>query len=330
MCLGDLNSGSPGWSCGKPGSSDGLAVCSARNLVHVSLFWLIPRPWRAPSRPDVTSPTISAVLAGGIAGKGQRIFWLQVSSAVRQVLYLNYVLKSLNQSFNSHKCPVAPDFNFCIIASCRSAAATAKMGDEQKPTPENMTMMQGFEWYVPADQKHWVRLEKHIPQLKQWGIDNIWVPPGCKGSSKDGNGYDIYDLYDLGEFDQKGTIPTKWGSKEELVRMANTAKDNGVGIYWDAVLNHKFAADRKEKCDAKEVDQEDRNKDISDTYQIEAWVGYTFPGRRDKYSKMRYHWYHFSGVDFNAKNDKNAIYKIMGDKVKGWADDGDVDGEKGN
>jgi alpha-amylase len=204
------------------------------------------------------------------------------------------------------------------------------MGDEQKPTPENMTMMQGFEWYVPADQKHWARLETAIPQLKQWGIDNIWIPPGCKGSSKNGNGYDIYDLYDLGEFDQKGTVSTKWGSKEELVKMANTARDNGVGIYWDAVLNHKFAADKIEVCDAKEVDPEDRNKDISDTYEIEAWVGYTFPGRRGKYSKMKYHWYHFSGVDFNAKNGKKAIYKIMGDKVKGWADDGDVDSEKGN
>jgi hypothetical protein len=27
-----------------------------------------------------------------------------------------------------------------------------------------------------------------------------------------GNGYDIYDLYDLGEFDQKGAVPTKWGT----------------------------------------------------------------------------------------------------------------------
>lgn len=58
------------------------------------------------------------------------------------------------------------------------------MCDEQKPmsdeetTPENMTMMQGFEWYVPADQQHWKRLEKHVPQLKAWGIDNIWIPPG--------------------------------------------------------------------------------------------------------------------------------------------------------
>lgn len=48
---------------------------------------------------------------------------------------------------------------------------------EQEPTPENHTMMQGFEWYVPADQKHWVRLEKHVPQLKAWGVDNIWIPP---------------------------------------------------------------------------------------------------------------------------------------------------------
>lgn len=219
-----------------------------------------------------------------------------------------------------------PETLLCAIY-CKN---TAKMGEEQQPTPENMTMMQGFEWYVPADQKHWARLDKHIPQLKNWGIDNIWIPPACKGSSKEGNGYDVYDLYDLGEFDQKGGVTTKWGTKEELLKMIDTANQTGVGIYWDAVLNHKFAADRKEKCEAIEVDEEDRNKEISDVYEIEAWVGYDFPGRKGKYSSLKYHWYHFSGVDFNAKNGKSAIYKIMGDKSKGWADDGDVDGEKGN
>lgn len=49
---------------------------------------------------------------------------------------------------------------------------------DQEPTPDNITMMQGFEWYVPADKKHWVRLEKHVPRLKEFGIDNIWIPPG--------------------------------------------------------------------------------------------------------------------------------------------------------
>lgn len=204
------------------------------------------------------------------------------------------------------------------------------MGDEQKPTPENMTMMQGFEWYVPADQKHWRRLAKHVPQLKRWGVDNIWVPPGCKGSSKEGNGYDIYDLYDLGEFDQKGSVATKWGSKEELLQLVETAGKHDVGLYWDAVLNHKFAADHKEKCLAQEVDPDNRTQSVSDVYEIQAWVGYDFRGRGNKYSKQKYHWYHFSGVDFNAKNEKSAIYKIVGDKTKDWADAGDVDDEKGN
>lgn len=94
--------------------------------------------------------------------------------------------------------------------------------------------MQGFEWYVPDDHKHWVRLYDNIPQLKAAGIDNIWIPPGCKASSPSGNGYDIYDLYDLGEFEQKGSKGTKWGTKEELVALANKAKETGVGIYWDA------------------------------------------------------------------------------------------------
>jgi alpha-amylase len=115
-------------------------------------------------------------------------------------------------------------------------------------------MMQAFEWYVPADQKHWKRLQSVVGDLKATGIDNIWVPPGCKASSPNGNGYDIYDLYDLGEFDIKGGMSTKWGSKEDLLQLSEKASEVGVGLYWDAVLNHKAAADEKEKCLAVEVD----------------------------------------------------------------------------
>jgi alpha-amylase len=96
------------------------------------------------------------------------------------------------------------------------------------------------------------------------------------------------------------------------------------------VLNHKAAADSKEKCEAQEVDPEDRTQTTSDPYQIDAWLGFDFPGRGDKYSDQKYHWYHFSGTDYNAQNNKTAIYKILGDKTKGWAKSDDVDGEKGN
>ncbi len=98
----------------------------------------------------------------------------------------------------------------------------------------------------------------------------------------------------------------------------------------DLVLNHKAAADHKEKCEAQEVDSDDRTKTISDPYEIDAWLGFDFPGRGETYSDQKYHWYHFSGTDYNADNNKTAIYKILGDKTKGWAKSGDVDGEKGN
>lgn len=95
-------------------------------------------------------------------------------------------------------------------------------------------------------------------------------------------------------------------------------------------MNHKAAADHKEKCFAQEVDNDDRTKTTSDPYEIDAWLGFDFPGRGEKYSAQKYHWFHFSGTDYNADNNKTAIYKILGDPTKGWAKSGDVDGEKGN
>ena len=102
---------------------------------------------------------------------------------------------------------------------------------------------------------HWKRLTTALPYLHAIGIDTIWVPPGCKASSPKGNGYDVYDLYDLGEFSQKGSRATKWGTKEELVELCQTAKRLGVGVLWDAVLNHKAAADGRDRCQAVKVSE---------------------------------------------------------------------------
>jgi alpha-amylase len=122
--------------------------------------------------------------------------------------------------------------------------------------PENTLMMQGFEWHVPADQHHWQRLRKALPDLKEIGVDNIWIPPGCKGMDPSGIGYDIYDLYDLGEFDQKGTRATRWGSKEDLQSLMCAARDMDIGIYWDTVLNQKAGADSIENFTVVKMDPE--------------------------------------------------------------------------
>lgn len=61
--------------------------------------------------------------------------------------------------------------------------------------------------------------------------------------------------------------------------------------------------------------------------EIQAWLGFDFPGRGDKYSRQKYHWYHFSGTDYDAGNNRNAIFKIQGEN-KGWSES--VDSEDGN
>ena len=139
-----------------------------------------------------------------------------------------------------------------VLSKMKDIHSGARANSHEEP--DNVTCFQGFEWYVPADHKHWCRLQKALPDLRKIGIDNIWIPPGCKGGSAGSNGYDIYDLYDLGEFDQKGTRATKWGTREELADLMEAARANGIGIYWDTILNHKSAADYAETCQAVKVD----------------------------------------------------------------------------
>ncbi|EFR04053.1 glucan 1,4-alpha-maltohexaosidase [Nannizzia gypsea CBS 118893] len=199
--------------------------------------------------------------------------------------------------------------------------------DEPEAAKENELMFQGFEWHVPADQQHWNRLRESLPRLKSMGVSNIWIPPGCKGAT-DGNGYDIYDLYDVGEFEQKGQTATKWGSRADLEAFISLANELDIGIYWDAVLNHKDGADTKEKCRAVEVDPKDRNVNIAEPREVEAWLGYDFPGRGTRYSEMKYHWYHFSGINYDTLQKKSGIFKLIGSGGKDWAKD--VSTENGN
>lgn len=79
--------------------------------------------------------------------------------------------------------------------------------------------MQFFEWHLDADGQHWNRLKEKAGELKEAGIDSIWIPPVTKAASNEDNGYGVYDVYDLGEFDQKGSIRTKYGTKKNYWKL---------------------------------------------------------------------------------------------------------------
>lgn len=192
---------------------------------------------------------------------------------------------------------------------------------------KNGVMMQYFEWNLPNDGRLWKHLKDDAKHLSEIGVTSVWIPPAYKADEQQDEGYATYDLFDLGEFDQKGTVRTKYGTKKELIEAIAELQKYKICVYLDAVMNHKAGAEYTEKFMAQEVDPENRNETVSDPYEIEGWTGYDFPGRDNKYSDFKWHWYHFSGTDKNEANGKSAIYKILGEG-KGWSSE--VDDENGN
>ena len=192
---------------------------------------------------------------------------------------------------------------------------------------DNFCMMQFFEWNVPDDGLHWRRLAAECPALAHAGIGAVWIPPCTKGGAPGSVGYDVYDLYDIGEFDQKGTVRTKYGTRAELLAAVNAAHASGMKVIADVVLNHKASADATERFRVVEVDANDRNRVISEPFDIEGWTRFSFPGRGAQYSPFQWHYHHFSAVDRDELGKRNGIFKIVGDH-KDWAHA--VDGEKGN
>lgn len=110
----------------------------------------------------------------------------------------------------------------------------------------NGTMMQFFHWYTPADGSLWNELRHKADELAELGIDSVWLPPAYKGTGGGmSNGYDVYDIYDLGEFDQKGSVRTKFGTKGDYVAAVEALFGKGIQVYADIVLNHKGGTDEE-------------------------------------------------------------------------------------
>lgn len=188
------------------------------------------------------------------------------------------------------------------------------------------TLLQYFEWYLPADGGHWRRAAADAPHLAALGFTGVWLPPAYKGyRGREDVGYGVYDLYDLGEFDQKGSVATKYGSREEYLSAIRALHKSGVKVYADIVLNHRMGADACEEVRARASAGDDRNQSGAPAVPITAWTKFTFPGRGGKYSDFQWDWTCFDGVDWDSKRNSSAIYRFEG---KDW--DSQVDREFGN
>lgn len=192
---------------------------------------------------------------------------------------------------------------------------------------ENGILFQAFEWYLSDDGNYYKDMVEKLDELKSMGVTAIWLPPVYKATGSNDVGYGSYDLFDLGEFDQKGSIRTKYGRKDQLKNLIEEIHQRGMSVYADVVLNHKAGADRKESFDAVMVDENDRTQEVGQVHEIEAWTAFDFPGRGDAYSDFKWNHTHFTGVDYDDRSGTTAIYRIIGEN-KGW--NLGVSNEKGN
>ena len=190
----------------------------------------------------------------------------------------------------------------------------------------NETMIQYFEWYLPKDCKLWKRLQKEAKDLRKMGITSIWLPPAQKGAGgTNDTGYGVYDLYDLGEFNQKGTVRTKYGTKEEYLAAIKALQAENIQVLADIVLNHRLGGDEPQDIIACKVDPENRTQPISDYHMIRAWTKFNFEGRNNTYSDFKLNWSHFTAIDYDEKTDDHSIHRFYGKHFSK-----EVDKEHGN
>ena len=191
---------------------------------------------------------------------------------------------------------------------------------------DNETMMQYFEWYLENDGVWWKRCAAKAASLAEMGVTQVWLPPAHKATGQNDVGYGVYDMYDLGEFDQKGTVRTKYGTKKEYLEAIKAMHEAGIKVFADVVLNHRMGADETEEVMAYPVATYDRNQTIGEERMIRVWSKFTFPGRGGKYSDFVWDHTCFTGTDWDENTrESGKLYCFSG---KRWDQQTDI--ENGN
>ncbi len=89
----------------------------------------------------------------------------------------------------------------------------------------------------------WDHLAQQANALRLAGFTAIWLPPVLKaylGSGGGADGYEPFDDYDLGSRDQKGSLPTRYGTREQLQRCVAVLRANGLDVYVDMVEHQRI------------------------------------------------------------------------------------------
>jgi len=85
----------------------------------------------------------------------------------------------------------------------------------------------------------WAEITRKMPELAEAGYSSLWLPPPTKGSGGLSVGYDLWDPFDLGGVDQRGSVRTRYGTEAELLHLMEVAHRFGIRVYFDNIMNHR-------------------------------------------------------------------------------------------
>ena len=217
-------------------------------------------------------------------------------------------------------------------------AGPAEPAEPEHPEPDPIpgegvvdrsgVLIQLFHWYLPADGSWWRTSAERAAELADAGFTAVWLPPAYKGHVGGYDvGYGVYDLYDLGEFDQKGSVRTRYGTKDEYLAAIAALQTHGLAVYADIVWNHRLGGDEAEVVQATPYSAFDRREAIGPTREVEVWTRFTFPGRGGVHDQRTLDASYFDAVDHDElrPDEWDTIYLFQGKEF-----DPDVDEEYGN
>ncbi len=179
----------------------------------------------------------------------------------------------------------------------------------------NGVLLQGFYWDVPKTTpagSWWQNLGAKADELSKAGFTAVWLPPPYKGGSGDDVGYGVYDRYDLGEFNQKGSVATRYGTLGQLQGAIAALHGKNVQVYADLVMNHLTWADYQQNVNGNNV-----------------WTGFSYTGRNNTYSSYKWNqtlfngfqgansaWFQWNAWDFQPYNNNDAFDNLLGCEIR--------------
>jgi alpha-amylase len=103
-------------------------------------------------------------------------------------------------------------------------------------------LLQAFYWNCPevagCEFQWWDQVKAQVNDLADTGFTALWLPPPSKAAEQNSMGYEPFDHFDIGEFDQRGGIPTWYGTKKSLEELIQRAHKKDMQVYVDLAINH--------------------------------------------------------------------------------------------